>query len=96
MSSREIEEAFDDALIQVERARTAGMLTLSGKPAEGNLDRLADELRREREPAVRRGAADREWFQRTLKWVVEWAPEEDLTLIAALGRIARAPAAGLS
>jgi hypothetical protein len=43
----------------------------------------------ELESALERGAVDREWFQRTVRDLVEWVPETELTLIAALGRIAR-------
>jgi hypothetical protein len=50
---------------------------------------LADEQTVERTRAVERRAIDRVWVQRTIRWLVEWAPESDLTLIAALGRIAR-------
>ncbi|HET9635121.1 MAG TPA: hypothetical protein VFP26_04255 [Gemmatimonadaceae bacterium] len=39
---------------------------------------------------MQRGSVDKDWFQKTVRWVVEWAPENDLTLIAALGGIARA------
>jgi hypothetical protein len=43
----------------------------------------------ELDSALVRGAVDREWFQRTVRDLVEWVPETELTLIAALGRIAR-------
>jgi hypothetical protein len=33
---------------------------------------------------------DRDWFQQTVRWVTEWVPDTEITLIAALGRIARA------
>ena len=41
-------------------------------------------------------AADREWVQKTIRWVVDWVPESDLTILAALGRIARLTSAGVS
>src|SRR4029079_10520637 len=50
---------------------------------------LAAELLAERERAVQRGSVDREWIQKTVRWMVEWVPDSDLTLIAAIGRIAR-------
>jgi hypothetical protein len=81
--------AFDAALEDVKRTRDKGMTTLAGASAEPELDELANELRAEKVRAVERGKVDREWFQKTLKWVVSWVPESDLTVIAALGRIAR-------
>lgn len=86
----ELANAFDAALEEVKRTRDKGMTTLTGSPAGPELDQLASELSAERARAVERGRVDREWFQRTLKWVVSWIPEEDLKVIAALGRIVRA------
>ncbi len=40
--------------------------------------------------AVELGPVDREWLQKTVRGMVEWVPDADLTLVAALGRIARA------
>ena len=42
-----------------------------------------------RDRAIQRGSVDREWIQKTVRWMVEWVPDSDLTLIAAIGRIAR-------
>jgi hypothetical protein len=69
----------------------AGMTTINGDDAHPQLERLADELTSERTRAVERCAIDRAWVQKTVRWLVEWAPESDLTLIAGLGRIARIP-----
>jgi hypothetical protein len=91
-----LEKAFDSALEEVKRTKAKGMTTLAGAPAEPELDQLVTELRAERERAVECGRVDREWFQTTLKWVVGWVPESDLTLIAALGRIARVRSSALS
>ena len=91
MANRELEAAFDDAIARVEEARSIGMTTRFGETADAQLEKLALELRGERPRALQRGAVEREWFQRTIRWVVDWAPDDDLTLIAALGRIARAP-----
>jgi hypothetical protein len=85
----DLESAFDAAIEEVKRTRDKGMTTLTGSPAGPELDRLANELRAERARAVERGRVDRDWFQQTLRSVVTWIPEEDLKLIAALGRIAR-------
>lgn len=66
------------------------MKTLAGEPAASHLEKLEEELKLERARALARGAVDREWFQRTVRDLIEWVPETELTLIAALGRIARA------
>ena len=66
------------------------MACVDGSSPERNLNRLEQELVEERTRAMQRGSVDKDWFQKTVRWVVEWAPENDLTLIAALGGIARA------
>jgi len=38
----------------------------------------------------RDGGVDPEWFKKTVRDLIEWAPETELSLVAALGRIARA------
>jgi hypothetical protein len=91
LANRELESAFDDAIARVEEARVIGMITRFGQPADAELEKLVSELRAQRPLALEGGAVEREWFQRTIRWVVDWAPDDDLTLIAALGRIARAP-----
>ena len=65
------------------------MKTASGDDARPHLEKLQQDLLGERENAVAAGSIDREWLQKTVRWVTDWAPESDLTLIAALGRIAR-------
>ena len=86
----DLHEAFDSALTVTRRERAAGMTSLDGSSAAGYLDQLERELLAERERALERGTVDKDWFQKTLRWLVEWVPETDLTLIAALGQIARA------
>jgi hypothetical protein len=66
------------------------MRTSGGTSARPHLETLETELRRERAKALELGIVDREWFQKTVRWVVEWVPDTDLTLVAALGRIVRA------
>ena len=65
------------------------MRTSSGDAATSQLEKLEEELRSERARVIERGSVDREWFQRTLRELIEWLPETELTLIAALGRIVR-------
>ena len=88
----ELESAFDAALAEVRKCKSAGMIANDGNSAAGYLEQLLDELAAERARAIERGTVDREWFQRTVRWLVEWVPETDLTLIAALGRIIRSAA----
>jgi hypothetical protein len=85
----DLESAFDEAIAHTREWMAAGMTTINGDDAHAQLERLADELTVERERAIERRAIDRAWVQNTVRWLVEWAPESDLTLIAALGRIAR-------
>ncbi len=86
----ELEEAFDAAVTAAGNCRAAGIVCVDGSSAEANLERLEAELVEEKTRAIERGSVDREWFQKTVRWLVEWVPETELTLIAALGRIARA------
>jgi len=86
----ELEAAFDAAIADVAKCRAAGMETSSGGSAATQLEKLGADLLAERARAASNGSVDRTWLQTTLRWLVEWAPDEDLTLIAALGRIARA------
>ena len=95
-NGREIEIAFDAAIDQAQRAAAEGMVALDGSPAGERLGQLEFRLQTERTKALERGAVDRDWVQKTIRWVVEWTPESDLTILAALGRIARLAPPGLS
>jgi hypothetical protein len=95
-TTAELESAFDAAITQARKCIKAGMTAIDGDAAAPHLRELEDELKLERARALERGAVDREWFQKTLKWLVEWVPETELTLVAALGRIARAASPGIS
>ena len=96
-STKEIEIAFDAAVDQVQRIAATGVKTPDGGSVVEQLGQLEFRLRTERERAIAMGAVSPEWVQRTIRWVVEWMPESELTVIAALGRIARlAPRVGLS
>ena len=90
MANAELRNAFDAAIKATTKCRAAGMKCLDDSSAAANLQKLEDELAAERDRAVSRGSVDQEWFQKTVRWLVEWVPETELTLIAALGRIARA------
>jgi hypothetical protein len=88
-TTAELESAFDAAIKQTRKSIKGGMIAVGGEPAAPYLQKLEKELKLERERALQRGAVDREWFQRTVRWLIEWAPETEAALIAALGRIAR-------
>jgi hypothetical protein len=91
-----MEDAFAAALTHVEQLLARGMEAADGSSAWPQLERLELELRLQRDRARERGAVDREWFQKTVRWVADWAPEKEITLIAALGRLVRSAPAGLS
>jgi hypothetical protein len=86
----ELEKAFHAALALVDRLLGSGIKTMEGESARPQLEKLEMELKRERANAVERNTVDRVWLQRTIRWVVEWVPDDELTLVAALGRIVRA------
>ena len=86
----ELHDAFEVAIAATRRERSAGMSCSDGSSADANLDHLEQELVAERDRALSRGTVDKEWFQKTIRWLVNWVPESELSLIAALGGIVRA------
>jgi hypothetical protein len=86
----DLEAAFDAAIARTEECLGMGMSTVSGASARPFLEELAEELRRERERAVDQGTIDHERFRQTIRSLVDWLPETEMNLIAALGRIVRA------
>ena len=86
----DLESAFDTALRHVQRSISSGMKTSAGGSARSQLEKLEREITAQRAKAIDRGTVDHEWLQNTVRWVVEWVPDTDLTLVAALGRIIRA------
>jgi hypothetical protein len=88
-TSAELKSAFTAAIEQTHKCLAAGMIAIDGQPARSQLERLANALELERDRSDNRGTVDREWIQTTVRWLVEWIPDTDLTLIAAIGRIAR-------
>jgi hypothetical protein len=93
---KELEVAFEAALTHVERSLAGGMKTMNGDSASAQLENLERELRLQRDQACNRGTVDYDWFQQTIRWVAEWVPDTEITLIAALGRIVRSAPAALS
>jgi hypothetical protein len=86
--------AFDAALSLVQRSIATGMTTIDGAAAREHLARLQQQLVVERQRATECGSLDGAWLQSTVRWVTEWAPDSEISIIAALGRIARADRAG--
>jgi hypothetical protein len=95
-TTKELEVAFNAALTHVERSLAAGLKTMDGDSARTQLEKLERELRVQRDEALERGFVDRDWFQQTVRWVTEWVPDTEITLIAALGRIVRVVPPALS
>jgi hypothetical protein len=81
--------AFEAAIAYVDRmlarpARTAD------EGARQKLAHLRASLVAERIASAERGAVDADWLRATIKAADVWVADDDLPLIAALGRIARA------
>jgi len=92
----DLESAIDKALTQVRRALASGMETMDGSSARPQLETLERELAAQKAFVSKRGSVDREWLQTTIRWVIEWVPDDELTLVASLGAIARAAPPDLS
>ena len=95
MTKPQLQLAFDLALARVERLLANDMKTVKGVSARRQLEQLEKELKQERTLALQRETVDRVWLQRTVRWVVEWVPDKELTLLSALGAIVRAAPADL-
>ena len=95
MTKPQLQLAFDLALARVERLLANDMKTAKGVSARPQLEKLEKELKHERTLALQRETVDQAWLQRTVRWVVEWVPDKELALLAALGAIVRAAPADL-
>ncbi|HMG95849.1 MAG TPA: hypothetical protein VK565_06080 [Gemmatimonadaceae bacterium] len=95
MTKPQLQLAFDLALARVERLLANDMKNVKGVSARPQLEKLEKELKHERTLALERETVDRAWLQRTVRWVVEWVPDKELALLAALGAIVRAAPADL-
>ena len=91
--SSQLAAAFDGAIRRVERLLVAHADATPGSPEVApiatQLARLRAELLAERVVAIARGAADPGWVRQIVRDVAAWAPEDEITLLAALGAIAR-------
>lgn len=90
MTTPRLQLAFDLALARVERLLANDMKTAKGVSARAQLEKLEKELKKERALALERQTVDRDWLQKTVRWVIEWVPDSELALVAALGAIVRA------
>ncbi|MFN2567126.1 MAG: hypothetical protein ABR499_19180 [Gemmatimonadaceae bacterium] len=88
----ELDQAIDAALRAVDKALASEMRSADGEPAATHLDRLRTDLLRMRA----RGAVDAGELRTMIRAVAAWAPEDDVTLLGALGVIARARTNGAS
>jgi hypothetical protein len=78
--------ALDAALRAVDAAMAEGMRTNSGAPATEQLEKLRGGLAAMRE----RGTVDSAELRLMIRAVADWAPEMDVSLLSALGAVARA------
>ena len=80
-----LQPAIDAALRAVDKALTREMRAADGASAAPRLERLRSDL-----VAMRaRGAVDATELRAVIRDVAAWAPEDDVSLLSALGRIAR-------
>jgi hypothetical protein len=78
--------AIDAAVRAVDKALATEMQTADGEPASARLERLRTGLLAMRD----RGAVDPDQLRHMIRNVANWAPEDDVTLLSALGAVARA------
>jgi hypothetical protein len=84
--SQSVIAALDAALRAADAALAGGMRTASGASASPQLEQLRAGLL-----AMRgRGSVDAGELRTMIRAVAEWAPEQDVTLLSALGAVARA------
>lgn len=88
MSDPKFGPAIDAALRAVDKALASEMQTARGEAASPHLEQLRSDLLAMRD----RGAVDSDALRRMIRGVADWAPEDDVTLLASLGAIARASA----
>ena len=77
---------IDAALRAVDTALARDMQTADGEPAASRLARLRTGLLAMRD----RGVVDPDQLRHMIRNVANWAPQDDVTLLSALGAVARA------
>ncbi len=78
--------AIDAAVRAVDEALAGEMQTADGEQAAPHLERLRVRLLAMRD----RGTVDPDELRHMIRSVTKWAPEDDVSLLASLGAIARA------
>jgi hypothetical protein len=78
--------AIDAAVGAVDKALATEMQSADGEPAAPRLERLRKGLLAMRD----RGTVDPDQLRHMIRNVANWAPEDDVTLLSALGAVARA------
>ena len=86
VSGRDLQAAIDAAMRAVDKALANDMQGADGEPAAAHLERLRIRLVAMRD----RGTVDADELRHMIRSVASWAPEDDVTLLGTLGRIARA------
>lgn len=81
--------AFEQLLRTIDRALRGRMRTIAGDDASARLQSLREEVTAHRERVRGGGSVDGDWIRRTIREVAGWAPESDVSLLAALGAVAR-------
>ena len=84
----DVTNAIDAAVRAADKAIAGDMQTLDGHPAAQHLERLRETLLAMRE----RGTVGADELRTVIRDVASWAPEDDVSLLGALGVIARANA----
>ena len=82
----DLTNAIDAAVRAADKALAGEMQTLDGRPAAPHLERLRRELLDMRA----RGGVGADELRAMIRDVASWAPEDDVTLLGALGVVARA------
>jgi len=86
----DVTHALDAAVRAADKAIADEMQTLDGRPAEPHLERLRDTLLAMRD----RGTVGPEELRTVIRDVATWAPEDNVSLLSALGAIAKVGGAG--
>jgi hypothetical protein len=82
----ELTQAIDAAVRAVDKALAVEMRAADGEPAAPHLQQLRADLLAMRA----RGAVDADELRTMIRDVARWAPEDDVSLLGALGAIAQA------
>lgn len=85
-----VRSAFDHAIAVVIRAEAENARRAQDAALSDNLARLREALVADKAAAIAAGRPNEELLAELIRWVATWAPANDLIVLGALGRIARA------